>query len=229
MAGVITSWVDGVQSASDAAALANTASKPVGHNGEMTLVKEGNEVVLVSWDHGGRGDLLMGRPVKIDKRGRAIYVIPGITPLRSYQQSEILIPAIGMRLEKARGRERPAIPNAVMRMMRMVLSSIIIKMAHASIKQIVECHQCVSNAVLLDDPMCSKALPRTNLSETQLYNCTMVSADSDRMTLMPCPVCLTDEDLQECPWCMLPFHNQCSKRMKDHLVPRPYEFDSLMI
>lgn len=36
--------------------------------------------------------------------------------------------------------------------------------------------------------------------------------------LMPCVVCLKDEDLKECPWCLLPFHAACSKRMRDLLV-----------
>ena len=124
IAGVITSWIDGVVAALDAQLLLSS-NRPVGHNNELTLLKHGDDVVVVSWDNGGRPDALMGRTVKIH-RGRATWIIPGITPIRSYAPADILIPAIGMRIEKERGRQRPAVPPAILRMMRMALSLVII-------------------------------------------------------------------------------------------------------
>ena len=124
--GIIASWVDGVRAAKVAADLA-TCGLPVGHNGQMSMIREGTEPVLVTWDVNGRQSY-MGRRVKIDKRNRAIWAIPGLTPAVSFENCKILCPAIGLRLERVRQGERSALPEACLRLFSMALSLVIIKM-----------------------------------------------------------------------------------------------------
>ena len=155
--GIIASWVDGVRAVKVAADLA-TCGLPVGHNGQMSMIREGTKPVLVTWDVHGRQSY-MGRRVKIDNRNRAIWVIPGLTPAVSFENYKILCPAIGLRLERVKQGERSALPEACLRFFSMALSLVILKMP-----------QFVFKYVVIDVAMVVKSITRANLTLMPLYN-----------------------------------------------------------
>ena len=119
MAHAVASWKENIKAASDAGAMVCSA-RPVGYDGQMSLVSDGQRTQLVAWDGGLPGDALMGRPVTIDKKGRAVWVIPGLVRPRSYQHCDIVCPAVGLRLARAKGRERDIISKPILRLIRMV-------------------------------------------------------------------------------------------------------------
>ena len=108
-------WIESVEGASEAQAQA-TSCKPLGYDDQLSLVKEGSDAVLVKWagEPGG-----MGRPVSMDRQGRAKWIIPGLVPAKNYAACEVIAPAVGMKLWRMKGRDRPSVPEATKRLIRM--------------------------------------------------------------------------------------------------------------
>ena len=83
---------------------------------ELSLVRVGQAARLVTWSN---AVARQGRLVKVDSKNRAIWVIPGLEPIQDLHDCCIIHAATGVRLERAKGRERPTIAATVLRLMRL--------------------------------------------------------------------------------------------------------------
>ena len=90
------------------------------HGDELSLVLVGQTARLATWNNVAER---RGRFVKVDPKNRAIWVIPGLEPVLDLRDCVIIHHATGVRLMRMRGRDRPMIPDGIIRLMRLMNNS----------------------------------------------------------------------------------------------------------
>ena len=105
--------------ASTAAVEAIPVHAPVGGvvGDELSLVIVEQTAQLVTWTNVAERK---GRFVKVDAKNRAVWVIPGLHPVQDLRDCIIIRRTIGVRLFRMKGRDRPLIPDHIIRLMRFI-------------------------------------------------------------------------------------------------------------
>lgn len=103
-------------------------SMTVGENKELSLVLvddiHGARVLYVSW---ANPDELVGRPVRLDAHDRVVYSIASMCPLMYFKKltlAKVLHPAVGVRMQKVKGGDRPTVPGPILRIYGMFQAAI---------------------------------------------------------------------------------------------------------
>lgn len=202
--------------------------RPVGDNGELSLVlgdisgastsKDSGDVLPKESNRGDYGGLAifwahwkfagdLGRPASLDKdnRVKCIVATGSLKEARNYKGVQIIVPAVGVKMERVRGFKgqlRPKIPDQIMRLHDMYQTALVSKDANSLDQGLDESLNPLERYVSLTE----------GLSPCFFCNSTTTKQVCD-------PGCADPfaDRVQICPFCLLPGHSLCRDELVVHV------------
>ena len=215
-------WVEEVALSAQALQFKVSAqNRAVGEGGELSLVfgkiaepkagpaegsteeEESQSVFWVHWKFAGE----LGRPATLDgeNRVKCLVATGKLRDARDYRSVEILIPAVGVKMERVRGfraQLRPQMPETSMRLHDMYQTAILAKDSSASSARL----QQESQAPL------EKYMART----TGADECFVCGSYHIKHVAQPGQRTPVADRVQTCPFCLLPGHFTCRSGLVEH-------------
>ena len=214
-------WVEEVALSAQALQFKVSAQKrPVGEGGELSLVfgkiaepkagpaegateeeeEESQSVFWVHWKFAGE----LGRPATLDRdnRVKCIVATGKLRDARDYRSVEIIIPAVGVKMERVRGFKgqlRPQMPETSMRLHDMYQTAILAKDSSARCQQ--------ESLAPLEKYMASTA------GADECFVCGSCHIKDVAQPRQRTPVA---DRVQTCPFCLLPSHFTCRNGLVEH-------------
>lgn len=203
--------------------------RPVGDNGELSLVlgdisgasasKDSEDVLPKESNRGDYGGLAifwvhwkfagdLGRPASLDKdnRVKCIVATGSLKEPRNYKDVQIIVPSVGVKMERVRGFKgqlRPKIPDQIMRLHDMYQTALVSKDADSLDKG--------------PDKSLNPLERYVSLTEG-LSPCFFCNSATTKQVCDPdgCADPFADR-VQICPFCLLPGHSSCRDELVVHV------------
>ena len=188
-----------IQEPRDATATsAATTAKPVDQSNEP----ESDTVFWVHWKFAGD----LGRPASLDKENRVKCLVAAgkLREPRDYKSVEIIIPAIGCRMERVRGYKaqlRPKVPDPITRLHDMYQAALISKDSHSAGPQREQL----------------TPLEKYAIATKGLDQCFVCGVSSNKQVFPAEGTQVAQDPVRTCPFCLLTAHSACMTDLVEYV------------